>query len=55
MEHNSAIGYQNRDRMKDIKYFLAQNLLCLIDSEAKCIRVENMRMENLVRRMNMGL
>ena len=36
--------------MKEIKYFLAQNLLCLIDSGADCTRGENVR----TRRMNMG-
>ena len=40
--------------MKEIKYFLAQNLLCLIDSGASCIRGKNVRVRNRVRRMNMG-
>ena len=40
--------------MREIKYFLAKNLLYLIDSRASCIRVENVHMGNSVRRINMG-
>ena len=54
IEHKGVISYRNRDRMKEIKYFLAKNLLYLIDSRASCIRVENVHMGNSVRRINMG-
>lgn len=40
--------------MKEIKYFLTQNFLCLKDSRANSTRVESVRMENPARRVDAG-
>ena len=40
--------------MKEINIFLVQNFLCSIGSGANYIRVENVRMRDPVRRMDVG-